>query len=333
MEIIAEIGINHGGDASRARYMIDGVAEAKADTVKFQTYTVSEFVRKHTPKADFQQNDSSLDHYSMLEKCELSLESLNNLKKYAEKKGLNFLSTPYHPSAVYQLEAFGTERFKIASADLHDKFLIDAVIETGKPIIFSTGMATFQQVSDIKNYIETKGVNLDHVVFLHCTSEYPCSEENANLRFINNLIELGVNVGFSDHSIGSTQALVALGLGANTFEKHVTFDTSASGPDHSASADLEEFSRYVSALRSGFKSLGNRNKTISLAEENMQTTSRKTLVYREDMDANSRVHNSSFCAMRPFDGMSTFSVNELIGRKLKKAVKAMETVVIDDFES
>ena len=268
----------------------------------------------------------------MLTRCELSLSDHIHLKKFSEDIGLEFLSTPYHPSAVQLLEDIGVNRYKVASADLRDVYLLDAIMNTKKDIILSTGMASQNEVALALDYVlSNKDYDASKLTVLHCTSDYPCSDEDANLNFISFISKLKVRVGFSDHSIGFRQALIALGLGARVFEKHFTYDKNAAGPDHVASCDKEEL-KYVANLNSGYQALGNIQKSTLAAESSMKFTSQKSLVYSRDLDAGVVIEKDQMEAMRPLDGLPAHHFFEVIGKKLKNPVRKHTNVKIDDFE-
>lgn len=334
LEIIAEVGINHNGDLQLAEGLISDAKEAGATCVKFQTFFVNELARRHTPKSEFQKRDkTSENHIDMLRRCELSLSDHMHLKKFSENIGLEFLSTPYHPSAVKLLEEIGVTRYKVASADLRDVYLMDAIMETQKKIILSTGMASQKEVTLALEYIlNNKNYDESKVTVLHCTSDYPCIDVDANLNFIRFISELKVRVGFSDHSIGSKQALIALGLGARVFEKHFTHNKKAAGPDHVASCEKEELKEYVADLNSGYLALGSMQKSTLASEASMKITSQKSLVYSKDFNAGVFVEKDQMEAMRPLDGIPAHQFEKFIGKKLKKAVKRHANVQVDDFE-
>ena len=334
IEIIAEIGINHNGDINIAKKLIEEAKLAGADCVKFQTFFIEELARQHTPKSDFQMKDtSSSSHSEMLRKCQLSYEDHQILFDYCKKLEINFLSTPYHPSAVSLLEELGVQRYKVASADLRDVFLIDAILNTKKKIILSTGMSNQEDVLKTLDYIiETKGYDKEKISLLHCTSDYPCEDKDGNLNFLRFLKNFDIEVGFSDHSLGSKQALIALGLGATIFEKHITLDKNAAGPDHNASSDIDEFKIYIEDLNSGFLSLGFENKNTTAAERSMKYTSQKSLIYRKDMEPGTELKKDDLYALRPLDGIPIFRLDDFIGKTLTKRVLKGHNLSENDFE-
>lgn len=334
LDIIAEIGINHDGNIDTAIKLIKDAKKAGATAVKFQTFFIEELARQHTPKSDFQMRDkSSNSHIEMLKRCQLSYADHEVLINYCKKIDIEFISTPYHPSAVDLLEKIGVKRYKIASADIRDVFLVEAVIQTRKDIILSTGMADQDTVKKAIDYItNNKDFNDQNLTLLHCTSDYPCENKDANLNFISFLRNFNTIVGFSDHSVGSIQSLIALGLGAKVFEKHLTYDNNATGPDHAASCDFKQFKNYILKLNEGFKALGSSKKTTLQAEESMKYTSQKSLVYSSDLLKGTILKKNNFLAMRPLDGLEPYRFKEFVGRRLTKSVKKHENLGEEHFE-
>ena len=276
---------------------------------------------------------SSNSHIEMLKKCQLSYADHQVLFDYCKKIDIEFISTPYHPSAVDLLEKIGVKRYKVASADIRDVFLIDAIVQTRKDIILSTGMTDQDTVRKAVDYItNNKDYNNKKLTLLHCTSDYPCENKDANLNFISFLKSFNTMVGFSDHSRGSMQALIALGLGAKVFEKHLTYDNDAKGPDHAASCDFKQFKNYILKLNEGFKALGSSKKTTVQAEESMKHTSQKSLVYSSDLLKGTILTKSDLSAMRPLDGLEPYRFKEFVGRRLTKSVKKHENLGEEHFE-
>ncbi len=268
----------------------------------------------------------------MLNRCELSYDDHLTLFSYCNEIGVDFLSTPYHPSAVELLEKIGVDRYKVASADLRDVFLLDAIMKTNKRIILSTGMASQNDVTEAIDYIVNQNkYDKTKLALLHCTSDYPCNSEDGNLNFLEFLKGFKIKIGFSDHSIGSHQALVALGFGAEIFEKHITLDKAAIGPDHRASCDIDEFCNYVDDLSIGFSSLGAINKNTIDSEISMKFTSHKSLVYKQDLNAGTVLSKDHMSAMRPLDGIPVFQYSEFIGKTLIKSVFKNDNLAEDHF--
>jgi N-acetylneuraminate synthase/N,N'-diacetyllegionaminate synthase len=255
--IIAEVGVNHNGDLDTALKMVDAVAQAGADCVKFQTFSAEEFINDSNETYEYV-SQGKVVRESMLEmfrRLELKREAFAALFKRARERGLIPLSTPTDRQAVDLLGELGAPAYKVGSDDLVYTQFLDYVARKGKPMIISTGMAT---AKDVERAVETiRQAGNDQHVILHCVSLYPTPENEVNLRKVETLREqYGNLVGFSDHSWGITAALGAVALGACVIEKHFTLDRNMSGPDHRFSADPAELKSLVSEIRRLESNLG-----------------------------------------------------------------------------
>jgi len=233
--VIAEIGFNHGGDVVMAEEMICAASEAGADGVKFQSFFASDlYFPDH-------------EHYQVFKTGELSATSLSRLKHKADDAGVDFLSTPFSPYWVKILDALDPAGLKIASMDLNNPLLLGAVAGTGRKIYLSTGASGLSEIKAAIKTLQDNGA-LDIVVF-HCVSNYPTRPEDAMLWMIPEMKrELGLPIGFSDHTLGISVSVAAVSLGAEVIEKHFTIDKSLPGPDHALSADPAEMKKLVEAL-------------------------------------------------------------------------------------
>lgn len=221
--IVAEVGINHGGDPGQAEALVRAAASAGADAVKFQTYHTANRVAPDSPIAE------------VLRRCELSFAQQAQLKALADSLGIEFFSTPFDAECVAFLDELGVPAVKIASFDLVNHELVRSVIATRRLVIASTGMATRAEVDHVVLMARADQVPL---VLLHCVSAYPTQPHEADLAVIAHLRALyDVPVGYSDHTLGVDVASLSVAAGAVMIEKHFTLDRSADGPDHALSAD------------------------------------------------------------------------------------------------
>lgn len=240
--VVAEIGINHGGDRGAAERLVRAAAEAGADAVKFQTYRTARRVLAGSPI------------YDLLERCELSFDAQRDLKHLAEALGLEFFSTPFDEECVDFLDSLGVCAFKLASFDIVNGPLARRVIGTRRLLIASTGMASRDEVDALVGTTRDASVPL---VLLHCISSYPTPDECANLRVIETLrSRYGVPVGYSDHTLGVDASVLAVAAGAVMLEKHFTLDRNLDGPDHALSADPALMQTLVDRVRSVEQMLG-----------------------------------------------------------------------------
>ena len=188
LEIIAEIGVNHNGNVSIAKKLIDVAKKCGATAVKFQTYITDNFVLKKTKKVKYQINNSKLSesHYEMLKKYELNKNDFQVINKYCKKKQIEFISTPYDLESVLTLEKINVKRYKVASADIDDYLLHKEISKTNKKVIISTGMCTIKDIKRTVKLYKKKNITL-----LHCVSSYPCE---LNQSYVSRILELKKNI-------------------------------------------------------------------------------------------------------------------------------------------
>lgn len=332
--LIAEIGVNHNGNMTLAKEMIDAAITSGADAVKFQTFKAETLVTKGTPKVRYQEATTTPDetHYQMIEKLELKEEQHVLLKDYCDENSIDFISTPYDPASVDFLESLGVQQYKIASADLVDLELLKRVAATKKPVLLSVGMARLGDVEDaLEMFSDYEKGNL---LLLHCVSNYPCSDESLNLRVMKTL-ETAFNypVGYSDHSIGSQASILSLALGAKVVEKHFTLDKTLPGPDHKASSTPDEFLELSKAVRRAELMLGSGIKKCQSEEMQMASVSRKSITLARDMNAGDVITHDDLIMMRPGTGLRAKVLKDVIGLKLRKDLSKHSLVEWTDLES
>lgn len=248
IEVIAEIGVNHDGSMSRARELIYAAAEAGADTIKFQLFDAE---KVYPP-----------ERWDEMRRLELSRDQIIDLREIVLSLGLQFLCTPDTVDDARFLKEIGCGRLKIGSSNLTNVPMLREVRKLGfSDVILSTGASTEVEIEKSAAILHP----IPNRTLLHCVSAYPAPLGQMNLLFIESLRGWG-DVGLSDHTEGTTAALIALGLGARIFEKHLTYDKAAAGPDHVASAMPKEFADYVAVLRAGADALGDGIKRVMPCE-------------------------------------------------------------------
>ena len=317
LKIIAEIGVNHNGKVQLARRLIDEAKKCGADAVKFQTFFAKNFVLQNTPKVKYQKKNTTdkESHFNMIKSLELKKKEFIHLKKYCDRRKIEFISTPYDLESAQFLKKIKIKTFKTASADLSDYLLHKFLSKTNSKVIISTGMASLADIRrTLKIYKKKKNVQL-----LHCVSNYPCSNENLNLKCIK-LLEnkFKMPVGFSDHSLGSDAAIIAVALGARLFEKHFTLSKKMTGPDHKASMNPRELKDYINKIRLAQQLLGKPKKKIWPEELEMKKISSKSITLKHDLYKNSKIKVSDIVMKRPGFGLDGFSLKKILGKKLKK---------------
>ncbi len=313
--IIAEAGVNHNGNVSAAKKLIEAAKDAGADCVKFQTFRAESLAIPDAPKALYQlaTTDGTESQLQMLRKLELDFSAHEELLSYCRKLNIDFLSTPYSRDDVDFLEKLGVDSYKIASGQLVEPPFLHAVARTHKPIYLSTGMATLNEVAEAVKAIRDMGN--DRIVLLQCTSNYPSRAEDANLLAIPVMAEaFGTIMGYSDHTQSHTACLVAIGLGARVIEKHLTLDRNLPGPDHKASATPEDFKRLCVAIREAEKTLGSGRKEPCEAEVVNARYMRRSLVASRKIRAGEIIREDMVAFKRPGTGLQPGMLPTLLGQ-------------------
>jgi N,N'-diacetyllegionaminate synthase len=252
--IIAEIGINHNGDIKRAKKIIDSAKRAGADAVKFQTYKTEKRVSTNSPI------------YKILKKSELPLSNFRILKKYCEKKSIDFFSTPFDIQSAQYLHKIGVKIFKIASFDSSNKKFLIQLSKFKKIFILSTGMSS---VTEIKKAIKILKKNSKKIIILHCVSAYPNVEKDSHLNCINELKNnFKHTVGLSDHTNDIFVSILAIALGANVIEKHYVINKNFNCADKSVSITEKQMKKLVLEAKRVKKILGSNILHLRNVEKN-----------------------------------------------------------------
>ena len=279
--IIAEIGVNHNGKIDLAFELINVASESGADIVKLQTSIPNLVTSRYAPKADYQLS-STESRETLLEMCNklnLSFEDTRTLKLYAEKKDIKFLSTPFDIVSIDFLNKLGLDCFKIPSGEINNLPYLREIGRLNKKVIMSTGMSELSEVRDAIQILITSGTEKTKITVLHCNTEYPTPYEDVNLKaMVTMRDELGVQVGYSDHTLGIEVPIAAVALGATVIEKHITLDRAMQGPDHRSSLQPKELKAMVHAIRNIEKSLGDGIKRPSPSEQKNISVARKSIV-------------------------------------------------------
>jgi len=281
--VIAEAGVNHGGDMSIAKKLIDLASEAGADAVKFQTFRAEHLILDSVKKAPYQQKttEATESQMDMLKKLEVTREQNLELKSYCEDKNIIFLTTPFDECSLGEIDELDLPAYKIASTDTTNLPFLKKVAKKGKPIFLSTGMT---YLSEVQMALETIYEYNKDVVLLQCTANYPIRDDEANLAVIDTFKKhFDVLVGYSDHTVGVGAAAFAIPMGAKVVEKHFTLDKSQEGPDHKASLSPDELKEFVKLVRKVDDFMGSNIKKPNLSETKTRTSLQKCLVANFDI--------------------------------------------------
>jgi len=324
--VIAEAGVNHNGDVELAKRLVDAAAAAGADAVKFQTWQTDALVADGAPLAGYQRasvGGAAADQRQLLAELELSHDEFRAVERHARERGIVFLSTPDEEASADFLDGLGVPAFKIGSAEVTNLPLLRHVGAKRKPVILSTGMATLAEVRDAVGTLRKAGA--DELVVLQCTSSYPADPASVNLRVMATLrSELGVPVGFSDHTAGRDVAVAAVALGAVVLEKHLTLDRGMRGPDHASSLEPAELAELVSAGRTVESALGSGEKEPTVAELETREAVRRRLYAKRPLVAGATVAADDLRLLRGGEGIGSERLADVVGRRLAHDLAANE---------
>jgi N-acetylneuraminate synthase len=257
--VIAEIGLNHNGDVEIAKRLIDVAADSGAQAVKFQKRTPAISTPEHMKNTPRETPWGTMTYLEYRYRVEFDREQYIEIGDYATMRGLNWFASPWDEMAVEFLEDLDVVAHKVASASVTDIAMLEALRQTGKPIILSTGMSTLEQID---RAVEVLGT--DNLIMLHATSTYPLPPEEANIRMIGTLRDryAGVPIGYSGHERGLQISIGAVALGAVAVERHITLDRTMWGSDHAASLEPVGFEHLVRDIRVLSEALGDGVKRI-----------------------------------------------------------------------
>lgn len=318
--IIAELSANHNGSLEIAVKTIEAAARAGADAVKLQTYRADtitlnsrddHFIIKGGTLWD------GLTYYELYDKAHTPWQWHKTLKETADKLGLILFSSPFDKTAVDFLEELEMPAYKIASFEINDLPLIEYVAKKNKPVIMSTGVATYQEINDAVTVCRNAGNN--NIILLKCTSSYPAPIEDANLVMIKKMREdFNCITGLSDHTLGNIAATAAVSLGAKVIEKHFILDKSINSPDAAFSLDEKEFASLINDIRTVEKSLGNIDYRINQKNRHFM----RSLYVIKEMKKGEVFTGENVGSFRPNLGISPKYYNDIIGKKAKQNIKA-----------
>ena len=329
--IIAEAGVNHNGDPEIARQLIKAAAKAGADAVKFQTFKADKIVTRSAGKAEYQIHETGLkeSHYEMIKRLELDADTHAKLMETCQRNSIDFLSSPFDLDSADLLASLGLEIFKIPSGEITNLPLLRRIGTLDLQVILSTGMSTLKEVEQALDVLAEAGTAKDQVTVLHCNTEYPTPFEDVNLAAMTNMSkQLGVAIGYSDHTRGIEIPVAAVSRGAIVIEKHFTLSRSMDGPDHAASLEPDELSAMVSAIRNVEKALGDGIKRPSPSEQKNMTIARKSIVASVAIRRGDTFSTENLSVKRPGNGISPMLWDSVIGQEAKRDFAPDEIIEI-----
>ncbi len=310
--IIAEAGVNHNGDMTLAKRLIDEAKVAGADYVKFQTAVNP--TSKYAPKAEYQKRETGADEtqLQMALKLRLTLDQHYELYEYCNKVGISYLSTAFDIDSVHFLDSLNLPFWKIPSGEITNLPYLLEIAKTHKPIVMSTGMAEMEEIKTTIRILRDNGS--EDITLLQCHTDYPTMMENVNLRAMNTLAEtFNLPVGLSDHSIGIEVPIAAVAMGATVIEKHFTLDRNMYGPDHKASIEPKDLKTMISGIRNIEIALGDGKKVCSPLEKKNIIVARKSIVAKRDIKKGETLTEENITTKRPGNGVSAMKWFDVLG--------------------
>lgn len=315
--IIAEAGVNHNGRPDLAFKMCNAAKKAGADIVKFQTFFTENNVLKSCRMPEYQKEalKKNISHWELVKKLELDFEAFKKIKKYCDKIGIEFLSTPSESKSLEFLVSLGISRIKVSSGEITNVPFLRKIGRLRKEIILSTGMSCLDEVRNALGILTGAGSDLNKISLLHCNTEYPTPMQDVNLRAMLTLKKnFHTKVGYSDHTLGIEVSVAAVALGAEIIEKHFTLDRNMPGPDHKASLEPEELGYLVKSIRNVEVALGSGKKFPTKSELKNKKIARKCIVASKSIKRGETFSEDNLTIKRPELGISAAEWDRVIGK-------------------
>lgn len=339
--IIAEAGVNHDGDSEQALRLVEVAARSGADAVKFQTFSADKLTRKGAEKAEYQKKmTGDGDQHAMLAKLEMSDELHLALVKRSAELGIEFMSTAFDEEALDFLVSVGIRRIKVPSGEITNLPFLAHMASKDLPMIVSTGMADMEEVRQAVETIRAERARLgfaaplqDIVTILHCTSNYPAAASDVNLRAMLSMAdEIGMPIGYSDHTLGIAVSTAAVAMGARVIEKHFTLDKTLPGPDHAASLEPDELTALVQAIRDVESARGDGIKAPTASELPVRALVRRSVTTVRDIAAGASIGPADIALLRPGTGIPPAELQNVLGKRALNAIPAGHTVQWTDLQ-
>ena len=319
--IVAEVSANHSGSLKNALLLIKKAKECGADAVKFQTYTPEEMTLNSRKKGFVIKEKSNLwkgqKLFDLYRRNHTPVHWHKKLFSEAKKRKIIAFSTPFSVKAVDILEKLNVPCYKIGSFEMSHFPLLKRISKTKKPIILSTGMATFSEIKDSINFLKKNGSK--KIIILKCTSSYPAEPKSMNLLTIKNLKKkFNYPIGLSDHNVGMGPAISSVFLGSNLIEKHFTL-SKKNKSDGKFSLDPKELKFFVQEINNSWLSLGKVFYGIT-KEEKGSSTRRRSLFTKRSIKKGEKFTESNIDVLRPNLGIHPKYYFKILGKRSKKKI-------------
>jgi N,N'-diacetyllegionaminate synthase len=326
--IIAEAGMNHDGSLGNACRMVDIAANCGAGAIKFQTHISAAETLRDAPMPPYFKGEPRFEYF---ERTAFSRERWVQLKAYCDKMKIGFLSSPFSIEAVDLLEDVGIDQYKIPSGEITNLPYLDAIAQTGKPILLSSGMSNWDELDAAVNLIRC---HHDHLTLLQCTSDYPCEYGNVGLNVMLDMKErFATPVGLSDHTLSNYASFAAVSMGASVIEKHFTLSRNLYGSDAKHSLEPEGLADLVEGIRAIEVMLTTQVDKNAIGKFRvMKETFEKSLVSLVPIQAGMEIKPKMIGIKKPGTGIPAAKYGEVIGRQAVRDIDADVLLQEEDFE-
>lgn len=326
--VVAEIGVNHDGRADRAIELVRAAAEAGADAIKLQLFDPKFLLSKEAGLVEYQRSSDD-DVVSMLDRLKLSVPEMLSIRAATRQCGLGFVVTPFSLENFPALQVFDPDAVKIASPDVVNLPLLRLAASLSRPMLVSTGAADLGELVPVVEWLRQQKSpdvhrHLSRLCLLQCISSYPIPMDvGSGLGGMAAMAdEFGFPVGYSDHTTDLLTGAMAVAAGACVIEKHLTHDQRAMGPDHAASFDPDQFAGYVKRIRQATAMFGRRGKQHHGVEEEVRQICRQSICAKRVLFPGHVLRRDDLTIKRPGTGIPAAQFEQVIGRRLSRAVKA-----------
>ena len=329
--LIAEIAQAHEGSLGILHSYIDAVSKTGVQAIKFQMHLAEAESSIHEPfRVKFSKED--LTRFDYWKRMEFSMDQWKDIKKHCDEVGLDFICSPFSNLAVDWLEEIGVHTYKIGSGEVNNFLLLEKICQTGKPIIISSGMSSYDELDETINFLKN---NKSDFSILQCTTAYPTKPEQFGLNVIKELSDrYNVTIGFSDHSAKIATGIAAVSLGAKILEFHVVFHRDIFGPDAKASLTIEETIQLVEAVNQIQEAIDNPiDKNNNNQFKELKQIFEKSLAVNKNLPKNHIITFDDLESKKPKGfGILALDFHKVIGRKLNKQKSQWDFLNEDDLE-